>query len=111
VANAVGGPANGTVIQDLYLAPERRGARLFAVLSGRHQRALRGRETAPVIERHDGYWHGPTINPQTFTGMAGRVSAALPVTERSSTIGDEKSASYDDPSLRIFRERAARRRR
>jgi hypothetical protein len=106
----VAGPANARVVPHLVLDIDRRGWGLFSRLSGTYQRGLAGRETPPVIERN-GWWHGPTISPQRFTGMASLATGGRPINERASEIGDKKSAGLDDPSLRVFRERAARRRR
>ena len=109
MGNAVSGPANARPVVDVDFDIDRRGWGIFARLSGRHQQGVRGRSTAPVTERH-GYWRGAVVSPQRFLGLGARVGGTSPVTARNAEIGDVRSADYDDPALRIFRDRAARRR-
>lgn len=107
MARSVTGPANARVETDLVFETDRRGWGIFARLSGIHQRGISGRNGAAVIERH-GYWSGPTVGPQRFTGMAS-TATARPISERAAEIGDARSAGLDDPARRIFAERMRRR--
>ncbi|WP_154793301.1 hypothetical protein [Occultella kanbiaonis] len=91
---------------------DRRGAGLFAALTGRTNGELNG--SRPVVDTaRDGgrTFHGTTATPQRFTGIA-PLGIARPVAPTNGTMADELSASpLNDGALRIFAQRLARGRR
>jgi hypothetical protein len=102
-------PINARVTQSVEYERDPRGASLFRRLSGAQADQLRGRATAPVVQR-TAFWHGRIhASPQQFRGAANIGTA--PISERAPELGDTRSAGLEDPAQRLFRDRAARRRR
>jgi hypothetical protein len=101
---------NARVAQVVEFHRDERGASLFRRLAGAHAPGLRGQATAPVVDTRGATWHGRIhASPQQFRGVANIGTA--PISERSPELGDTRSAGLEDPAQRLFRERAARRRR
>jgi hypothetical protein len=100
---------NARVAQVVEYHRDERGASLFRRLAGAHAAGLTGRATAPVVERTRA-WHGRIhASPQQFRGLANIGTAQI--AERAPELGDTRSAGLEDPAQRLFRDRAARRRR
>jgi hypothetical protein len=104
----VAAAANARVVSTVEYTVQQRGWRSWFALASLQQRALAGRNSAPVMARHDGNFHGYAASPQRMTGLAPLALSGRVVAKASSELVDERSAGLDDPALRIFRERMRR---
>ena len=102
----VSAAANSSVGAIVSYGPDPRGWRMFAALSGAHNRDLNAQRA--VVETHPE--HKGWVRPlQRLAGLAPLgLGAGRPVAEKTSELGDERSTELDNPALRIFAERLKR---